>query len=378
MIYFQSNKFNVIFGRWYYLANMIVVYLMLMCTFKTIPVLGPYVAISSAVIFTGLSWKFLLGRNLSVAEYRRNYISLIYIIMIILVTALAVIKKEYILIIPFMMSMIFGNVNVIFKSNTLKHINILFMCTPMIKILVEYRTFEYFAVFTFITSLTLIINILFTTNKKNLEAEGEVKANFVKEVFKLTSQLTNHDVRNSLTKMMILSKKEYRENLPKFLDTYDSCVQDVMRNINLDVFTLVNINITSIVNMMSSVTDKVKFIAEYEDEVNVKANYNIVYSTIKNLIENSIEAANRNNIAAEISLIKYENVVEIIDNCGGFDVSKIALGVTTKKEDNHGIFLRTIVDPAVQNMFGFSIQLYNTGNGTRIVIQFAETECKGT
>ena len=73
---------------------------------------------------------------------------------------------------------------------------------------------------------------------------------------------------------------------------------------------------------------------------------------------------------SNIAVIKYENVVEIIDDCGGFDVSKIRKGRSDKNSKSHGIFLSTIIDPAVHKMFGFEVNLYNIGVGTRIIIKF--------
>lgn len=380
MLYFESNKFDVLFSRKYYIVNIVIVMILLAITWKTIPTFGPYISVGASILFLGVSWKSILGRTMTRLEYEKNYIILIYLIMFIIVVSLFTIEKEYIIVIPFLMSMVFGNVNVIFRSNFLQKINQIFMLTPLIKIVITYRNFEYFSVFVFIASLVVITNLLFTTNRNRLEAESEMKADFVKEVFKLTSQLSNHDVRNSLTKMMILSKKEYRENLPKFLEEYDNCVSDILSHINLDVFSNTDINITELIDKMTHVTrkDNVNFIFDCRDDIKVVANSNIVYSTIKNFIENSIEAANRKNEDVSIMLTKYKNIVEIADNCGGFDVNNIKTGNTTKNSKGHGIFLSTIIDPAVQKMFGFEVNLYNTGIGIKTVIKFNSVSSQST
>jgi hypothetical protein len=71
-----------------------------------------------------------------------------------------------------------------------------------------------------------------------------------------------------------------------------------------------------------------------------------------------------------MKILLVDDEESIVDNCGGFDVNKIALGVSRKSGEVHGVFLRTITDPSMQKMFGFKVSICSMGDGTRIVIEF--------
>ena len=286
------------------------------------------------------------------------------------------IRSEYMITVPFIVGMVLGNVNVIFKSRLLQSVNFVFMLTPLISILIFHRDIMHLSLFFFLTAMCTISYFLVSSNRQTIERESEVKANFVKEVCKLSSNLSSHDLRNELTKMMILSSKKYRENLPLFLETFDGFVQNVLAHVSFNVFESNPINIDDIVANLNHITNSshVKFVYETEDNAKVIGHYNIIASLLKNFIENSIDAAMRRGHIAEVSMLKYENVIEIIDNCGGFDVDRIAMGNSSKLSKNHGIFLSTITDPSVQKMFGFKVTILRIVEGTRIIVMFDEMQ----
>jgi hypothetical protein len=102
------------------------------------------------------------------------------------------------------------------------------------------------------------------------------------------------------------------------------------------------------------------------DDSTFYTNKNILYSTIKNFLENSIEA----NSNCFVVVIKEKDRITIIDDCGGFDLETMKGKTTKEKKNLHGIFLKTITDPSIKNLFNFEVKIDRMDNGTRVKIVF--------
>lgn len=373
MLYFGSDKVEILYSKQYLTLNFLAVMLMLFWNQLLIPIIPTVVSIVLAVFFFIYCIPVWRSDEPKISQYNARYVSTVFLIIASVELGMFTSDREYFLTIPFIIAIVFGSMNSIFKSKILSKINILFMMSPLVKISMTYYDFEHLAVFSCISVMCIISLVLLGSTKEKIEKESELKAEFVKQVFKLCSNLTNHDLRNELSSMMVLSSKKYRENLPLFLNKFNECTSNILDHVSFNVFDNNPVNISDIISRMNHITnnDCIKFIYEAEDDINVFGNYNLIFSIIKNFIENAIEAAKNNGIMANIGVIKYGNTIEIIDDCGGFDVDKIMIGNSTKIGEGHGVFLSTMLDPSIQKMFGISVKILNINNGTRVIIKFS-------
>lgn len=372
MFFFGARKLEILYSKEYYVVNCLLVIMMEAFSMKLLNVIPWYAHGLITVAFLLVSLPLILNKSPTIEDFNRGYVVTVVLLMVNVSVAVFSFDKEYFLTIPFIVGVVLGNVNFLFRSRTISYAMFPFMLLPLIKISIYHRDVEHMAVFASISALCVISSILMSTNKAMVEKETERKAEFVKEVFKLTSGLSNHDLRNELASMMSLSSKKYRENLPLFLEAFDAHVNNILSHVSFNVFDHTDVDISDVISRMNHVTrnSNCEFVFEAEDDLPVKGNYNVISSMIKNFISNSVEAAVRNNKIAKVSVAKYGNVVEIIDDCGGFDVSRIGIGTSSKTGFGHGVFLSTIVDPSVQKMFGFNVRILNVVDGTRIIITF--------
>jgi hypothetical protein len=216
---------------------------------------------------------------------------------------------------------------------------------------------------------------LFKSNKSQFEL-NEQKAELFKNVNKSMNQLRRHDVRNELMKMMILAKAKYRNDIELFMDTLQQFTTSINELIDDKIYdSHYEVDIDSLISTMNHITSHKCIVFNYkkEDSVPLLSNKNFLYSTIKNFVENSCEAAMNKGIVANVTLTKTENKIIIEDDCGGFDVNKIIEGYTSKNEKNlHGVFLKTITNPFIKNMFGFEVRIERVDNGTKVTLIFEE------
>lgn len=372
MFYIGSDKVEILFSKAYYTLNFVAILVMSALTSYIVKSIPAYINVIIMFGYFAYSLPLIFNKKPQYSDYIKRYIVTIVIVMLNVDTAMYLLRSECILTMPFVIGIVIGNINVIFKSHIIRYLNMVFITSPLIKLFMSVWTIERFAVFICLLSMCVVAHFILASNRRKIESETNAKANFVKEVVGLSADLNNHDLRNELTKMLKLSSKKYRENLPMFLEEFDRCMSNVLKCASFNIFENSDIDVEDITARLKSMISQNsgEFILEIEDNIKLTGNHNIVYSMIKNFIDNSLEAASSNSIKPEIALIKYDNVIEIVDNCGGFDVNKIALGRSSKSGEWHGVFLRTITDPSMQKMFGFKVSIYSMGDGTRIVIEF--------
>jgi len=324
-------------------------------TARIVPQNAP-LTLACAVLMTAFLVEGCFRKKFSVAQYNLRYSITMVTGMVTITASLFRVPKDYILFVPFMTSFVYLNANTIIKSRVLHWLILVFMITPVIKMMAWHFTVEAAAVMAFYSSINFITIYLFSTNKQAID-NAKNEGAFVREMMGLLNAWTVHDVRNELTKMQILAKKDLRNDLPKFLDTLYQYTESIAGLVDNDVEKdLETIHIRDMVARITHVTNHAMLDFHYleEDDTPVTGKRRIVYSVLKNIIENSLEAALRNGRKARIELRKAGNSVVIVDDCGGFDIERIRFGYSSKGESSHGFFLRTITNPATENVFGMN------------------------
>ena len=346
-------------------------------TIRIVPQNTPLMLVCSAVMMT-LLLEGCLRKAFSVTQYNSRYALTMITGIMVITASLFRASKDYILFVPFVTSFVYLNANAIIKSRLLHWLILAFMITPVIKMVTWHFNLEAAMIMAFYASINLIAIYLFSTNKQAID-EAKNEGAYAREMMRLLNAWTVHDVRNELTKMQILAKKDLRSDLPKFLDTLYQYTESIAGLVDNDVEKdLETIHIRDMVARLTHVTNHAMLDFHYLEDDNspVTGKRRIVYSVLKNIIENSLEAALRNGRKAHIELRKAGNSVVITDDCGGFDIERIRFGYSSKGESSHGFFLRTITNPATENVFGFKTTLTNTGIGTKITLTFKDAEAR--
>jgi hypothetical protein len=146
------------------------------------------------------------------------------------------------------------------------------------------------------------------------------------------------------------------------------------RIISLDLFaSMREVDLPVLLEDLAAVTSQAEFRVHMLDEAPLRGNRNLTFSVLKNLMENCLEAGRRKGIVPRLSLVKAGQTVTLLDNCGGFDTTRIQEGTTSKVDAHrHGVFLRTVTDPAVTALLGFRVELLRIEDGTSAVLTFQE------
>lgn len=346
--------------------------------YYALPVVGEWVAGVGIALMIAMMIEHELHDVLSKREYNNRYTVKILAGMTVITLGVVYIDRDYILYLPILMGMVYMNVNTIIKNKWLHYVLLALMFAPAVKVIATkpQNMLEYLCVIFLFISVSLLSSTLFRTNKETLEA-AENTSMMMKSVHKLVTHLTRHDVRNELQKMQILGTATYRKNQMLFLETmhkYQSSIEQLVDNNIFDDWS--SIDVADMIDNLSHVTSNKNLIFSVvcEDSEPVFTVKNMLYSTLKNIIENSVEASNRKGIVGQMTIVKTRNRITCSDNCGGFDVSSIAQGHTSKKhgQKSHGVFLYTITNPAIKTLFGFSATVRRIENGTCVELTFGD------
>lgn len=377
--YSYNNKtekylYNKTFFKWSSLSN-------LFCHILTAFIISNvfYLEMFVSLIFFGI----FVESNFK--DYSRNDFNNRYVMKIIfgiftMLFSVYYSNREYIIYLPILMGLFYLNVNSIIKSKLVHYACLIFIPFPIIKVLFTnlQNKIEYLVVLIMFSTISFMTHYLFSSRKNQIE-ENEEKVETIKTIFQMRNGLKKHDIRNELTKLMILSSKKYRSDFNLFIETLESIVKTI--NLSIDDDDIFGehevINFDEILDQMPNVTlnKNINFSYGKKDEIKIKCNKNILFSTIKNFLENSMEAARKNQKIAGVVLTKEKNLITIIDDCGGFDLSKISFGNSSKEHKHlHGIFLKTIITPFIKDVFGFSVEIENIGSGTKVKIMFENYE----
>lgn len=306
------------------------------------------------------------------AIYRQYYSIKMIIGMIMITCSVFSINKEYVIYLPILMGIMYLNVNALIKSKWVENIVLLFMGAPFIKVAMydSTRKFEYFAVLVVFIILAYMSNTLFHSTKQKLD-EYEHRANSIKEIHGLMHYLTCHEVRNELTKMTCLQQIKYRNNVELFQDTLYGYINNINQLVNSQVLdNHEEIKLHEIIDELNHITSKNTADFHYDTKVPtlLYSNRSFLLSTIKRFIEISIERAKIHPTRKYIKISQHKNIISIEDNCGKVDI----LNSKTPNNSFHCIFVRTVTDPTINNLFNFSASINETSDGLKVDLIFSE------
>jgi len=379
MLSYNKNTEINLYSRKFYIFSCILNLISAVFSYFTIPVHGSYIAIAGVVLFIFMALESLAPDEFTVSQYVNRYTIKILFGMVVVSTSIFSVDKDYILFIPVLLGLMYLNVNSILKSKFIQYLAPVFMTIPIFKVIISdsYDLVEYLALLFLFIGTSTLTSFLFQTNKHSLE-EHERRGKMIKQIYKLMNHLTVHDVRNELQKMQVLAMDRYRKNTTLFIKTLNDFNNNIDKIVDNKLFeSSESIDIKDLIEDMSHIIRRgdVCFYPSFKDNTMIYSNKNILFSTLKNFMENSIESARRKGITCQIQFIKDENQITLIDNCGGFEINKIKFGNTEKEDkDKHGIFLKTIIDPSIKNLFGFEVGIVRLEHGTKVILQFQPKE----
>ncbi len=376
--YNKHTELNL-FSKKFYLLSCFLNLVSFIFSFFTIPVFGGHIALAGFVLFTFMILEAANPGDFTREQYVNRYVLKILFGMTVVSTSTFYIVKDYILFIPVLLGLLYLNVNTILQSKFINWVVPFFMGIPVVKIYVSgnYDLVEYTSLIVLFIGTSLLTSILFKTNKYGIE-ENERRGKMIKQIYKLMNHLTVHDVRNELQKMHILALDKNRKNTPLFLKMLNDFTENIDKIVDNKLFESSEpIDVKELMESMSHIIRRgdVCFFPSFVDNFPIYSNKNILFSTLKNFMENSIESARRKDITCQIHFIKNGNQITLVDNCGGFEVNRIKFGNTEKDDkEKHGIFLKTIIDPSIKNLFGFEVNIIRIETGTKVVLTFQDQE----
>lgn len=205
-----------------------------------------------------------------------------------------------------------------------------------------------------------LVSIRKTKSNRRIN-ESANKGMILKEIYSMARYRMIHDLNNAVQKLHLLSLEKYRTN-PELFNVTLTMMCNEIRNIYVeDIFespTVISVP-TIISNLSHVIKDGNCEVHMCIDEGSyIIGNNNIVYSTIKNLVINSIEAAQARDLKCNIIIVQHSNHIIITDSSGGFDL------------DMKGSFLKTITDPSIVDLFGFKVTVHNECEGTVVNLNF--------
>lgn len=277
--------------------------------------------------------------------------------------------------IPPMLYMVYSAFNAIIKSKLISYASPVFLGTGFVVVMAYNVQKENIILYAFITLMMIMVVTL--SRKlyvaKVTETASKLEfANSVGLIHDMVFSIMRHDIKNHLGAMQILSMPRYRENEELFLDTMEAIYKKITDTLDTTrMSSTATINLIDIAKDAATQGGKGILVINSVPISVVKANRSMLVPTLKNIIENSNEAAARKGFIPSIRIIVHRAKIIVEDDCGGFDVTMIHHGRSAKSGNGHGIFLRTITSPTIKKLFGFSVTVESIPGGTRHIINFS-------
>lgn len=339
-----------------------------------LPPSGKILCTAGSGVLLGLLVESRFQRTFSGEDYRRRYVLKMLMGMAAIGMSMFLLDRDYLLFLPMLMGILYLNVNTILRSSLITASCIVFMSTSLVKIVLSSQAnkLEHLAVMILFMTTAFLSGLIFRTSKNELE-EVENRSQMMRCAFQLASQLMRHDMRNAMQQLQVLGMARYRNDPALFRKTMSEHTQTLDRIVSADLFSdAQEIRFGELIPALSNqLSHRCELHHQSLDEEPLVGNRNLVHSVLKNLLENSIEAAQRQGASPCLRIVKVGNKITVLDNCGGFDITRVLEGRTSKKDAaNHGIFLRTVTDPAIASLFGFRVELCSVQGGTSSVLTF--------
>jgi len=339
-----------------------------------LPLSGKILCGAGSAVLIGLLVESRFQKSFAGEDYRRRYVVKMLMGMAAIGASMFLLDRDYLLFLPMLMGILYLNVNTILRSTLITVSCIVFMSTSLVKIALSSQAnkLEHLAVMTLFMTTAFLSGLIFRTSKNELE-EVENRSRMMRCAFQLASQLMRHDMRNALQQMQVLGLARYRNDPELFLGTMSDHTEALDRIVSADLFSdAQEIRFGELVRELADLlSHRCEIHHQSLDEEPLVGNRSLVHSVLKNLLENSIEAAQRQGISPSVRIVKAGDKITVLDNCGGFDITRVLEGRTAKADAaNHGIFLRTVTDPAIASLFGFRVELCPVQGGTSSILTF--------
>jgi len=380
---FDHNSERTLHKPIFYRASCLANMLATAMAARLLPVAGSIVAWAAFLVSTFLLVQHLLCRGrLAQESIRRGYLAKIYAGMVLISVGIFELDREYAAYFPIVMGMLYLNVNTILRSNLLQRSATALMTLSVVKaVLLHHGSLpeflEYGSISVMLVSSALLTFELFRSNKRTYE-ENEQQASALMAVSKMLNQLLVHDVNNALTSIFIVAGEKYRSDKPLFMEELERRVDVVKELIDSRIWDHHEpVDVAEVMDQMTALVGgpMVSIQTEIVDSRRVVTNRNMLYSILRNLLENSMEAASRADSDCAIRVRKEGRTVSVEDDCGGFEVEDIRPGGSAKPgARGHGVFLSTITSPVIQVAFGFKVAVVRTRTGTRVELVFDRIE----
>lgn len=299
----MGNLYNPIFYAFSCAANIAV----FSFGYMLIPTVGPAVCGVGIAVMCGLMLELALRKNFNDDQYRIRYVTKILCGIVVVASGSLYIDQDYVLYVPILVGMAYITVNTILRSSILQACSITLLLVAPLKILLVMESSKFVAYMSTIvmeTALVILTFAIFRTNKERLE-ETEKTVAILRGHHSMNTHQFSHDMRNILQSMQELATSKYRTDPIKWLEKFDeyvASIDELCENYKSDEMSQVSID--SIIDALSHMTTNRRIIFNYVkyDDDPVLSYKNYVFWVLRNLIENSIEAANRRGILG-LSLI---------------------------------------------------------------------------
>lgn len=377
MIALPSPSIRTFYTRTFFLLSSLPSMMTFVATFRMVPFPSDVLAVVAVVAYLALiAERFIRPGEFTKVQYDRRYVVLILLGMAVVTSDVFVLREDYILYLPILTGILYINVNAFLRSRVLRWAIVVFMASPLVPLFLEGRSraATYIGVLVLFAFITWASNLLYHVNATVLDA-SERELEILRNVFRLSNALVQHDVRNEMQKMQILATARYRQDPVRFLDAFSDFTERIESILDSRPFeTRALVRPRELLDRLSHLTadPNIRFEAHLDDKQAISANRNLLFSTLKNLLDNSIEAARSNGIRGHVVITQKPGEIILEDDCGGFRVESVREGRSQKSGDGHGVFLRTILDPTAEAIFGFRVDIVNTGKGTRVTMTCTE------
>ena len=378
MFGFAASSEGTLYSAGFYRTSCALNAFCMACGGVLLPFPGAQLCAPWALVHLGfLVEQLVRGPALGREAMRRRYIVKILSGMGAIALSMALVARDYVIYLPIVMGLMYLNANTLIRSSAIQGAVFGLMPLSVVKAVAMHHSNpveagEYAATSALLVASGLLTYKLFSTNKSVFERNERMAAT-LPAVGRMQDELSAHDVNNSLASLYILSNERYRADKGMFLEELDRRVEQVKELVDARRMDRRDrVDVGKLLDRMPGAAGDCALVREFADDVPVTANRNMLFSMLRNFLENSSQAAERSGRACTVRVRKRGDLLELEDDAGGFDVERIGSGESAKSGGGHGVFLRTVADPAVQAGFGYRLRISRTGRGTLVSIAFAD------
>jgi len=187
--------------------------------------------------------------------------------------------------------------------------------------------------------------------------------------------LSSHDMKNHIQSLAFNLSKVRDKFPPEWYEEQKKIVMGLLNSIDtLTTSGRLKINLG---NLCSTISEKIGVQAAIGFHIpknTIVESYPIALASIlRNILQNSKEAFDRRHIASPCRSISLAwdpegKILTIRDNAGGFDVSKIKEGVSTKRGRGHGVFCHLVT--TMMRDFDLEVRYAKILHGTAVEVRF--------